>query len=83
MEFGVKLKSTSMIQSTLYFRSTTCLMQEEFLKIKVLDMEFAKLQIEIKKHNLGHIIPKRIQCRVGHATSNIVAFFMEHEKFFE
>lgn len=41
-------------------------------------MEFGKLQIKMKKRDLGDTM-----YRVSHTRSNIVASFTEREKFFE
>ena len=45
-----------MIQNNFYFRNKTST-DKEPLKKSLLDMEFAKWEIRIKKHGLGHTIP--------------------------
>ena len=43
-------------------------------------MQFAKWQIRIKKHGLGHTISWNYNVQVGHARSNIVAFLTEPDE---
>ena len=88
-EFGVKfssvkLKSMIMIQNTLYFRNAICMVLHRKRILRLNQLQTWNLRnSKLKSRNMVQdtLYLEIIMYRMGHARSNIVSFFKEHQKF--